>query len=530
MTNDLRKLSALDIGNLIRERKISSPEVTREFLDAALADQAKAEADNTKVNSFISMDKDGAMKRAEDVQRLIDAGKSPSPLAGVPVAVKDNMCVKGVQTTAASKILEGFKPPYNATVVEKLNAAGAVVIGKTNLDEFAMGASTETSWYGVCRNPLDTSRVPGGSSGGSAACVAAGFAPWSLGSDTGGSIRQPCAFNGVTGVKPTYGSVSRYGLMAFASSLDQIGPIARTARDCAVGLSILSGPDERDSTSVAPAPFDVCDAIMGIGAKNMKGMKIGLPANYFAEGLKDDVASAVRKAAAQFAEMGAAVEEFDLPLIEYAVPVYLIVACAEASSNLSRYDGVKYGYRSPNARDIHGEYYITRSEGFGVEVKRRIMLGSFVLSSGYFDAYYKKALKVRGLIKAEFDKAFGKFDCILSPTCPSVAYHLGEQINDPMAMYLGDIYTVSVNLIGAPAVALPCGAGEGGMPVGMQLIGPNFSDVKLLGAAIAYQDEYGTGNEAHSAGAGNKMKGAGDKIQSAGGGCGTKCAGPEVRS
>jgi aspartyl-tRNA(Asn)/glutamyl-tRNA(Gln) amidotransferase subunit A len=495
MKNELRQYSALDIGNLIRERKLSSPEATRAFLDAALADHAKNPDDETKINAFVSIDEDSAMARAAEVQKQIDAlpqdeiTEKLSPLAGVPVAVKDNMCVDGGVTTAASKILKGFRPPYDATVVERINSAGAVIIGKANLDEFAMGASTETSHFGVCRNPLDTTRVPGGSSGGSAAAVAAGFAPYALGSDTGGSIRQPCAFNGVTGVKPTYGSVSRYGLLAFASSLDQIGPIARTARDCAVSLSILSGPDERDSTSVLDAPLNVCKAIRG--EYDLKGIKIGLPVNYFTDGLKEDVASAVRGAADSFTALGAEVEEFELPLIEYAVPVYLIVACAEASSNLSRYDGVKYGYRSPNAHDIHDEYFITRSEGFGTEVKRRIMLGSFVLSSGYFDAYYKKALQVRGRIKAEFDKAFHKYDFILSPTCPSVAYHIGEQINDPIAMYLGDIYTVSVNLTGAPAVALPCGPGEGGMPVGMQLIGPNFSDAKLLGAAIAYQDAYG---------------------------------------
>jgi aspartyl-tRNA(Asn)/glutamyl-tRNA(Gln) amidotransferase subunit A len=483
-------MSALDIGNLIRERKLSSPEATRVFVSAALADAGKAPSDETKINAFINVDEEGAMRRAAEVQRMIDAGETPSPLAGVPMAMKDLICTKGDVTTAGSKILDGFRPPYDATVAEKLKDAGAVMIGKANMDEFAMGSSNETSYFGVCRNPVDTSRVPGGSSGGSAAAVAAGFAPYATGSDTGGSIRQPCSFCGVTGVKPTYGSVSRYGLMAFASSLDQIGPIARTARDCAVALSVISGPDPRDSTSVLPEQFDVCKAIRG--EYDMSAMKIGLPRNYFAEGLADDVGDAVRGAAKRFEELGAAVEEFDLPLIEYAVPVYLIVACAEASSNLSRYDGVKYGYRSPNARDIYGEYYVTRSEGFGAEVKRRVMLGSFVLSSGHFDAYYKKALKVRGLIKAEFDRAFDKYDFILSPVCPTVAFRVGEQIGDPLAMYLGDIYTVSVNLIGAPSVALPCGTGEGGMPVGMQLIGRNFSDPVLLGAAIEYQDAYGS--------------------------------------
>jgi aspartyl-tRNA(Asn)/glutamyl-tRNA(Gln) amidotransferase subunit A len=498
MNDDLRKLGALDVGNLIRGRKISSPEATRVFLDAALADAAKDPSDETKINAFVSIDEEGAMRRAGEVQRRIDAGEIISPLAGVPMAMKDLICMKGGATTAASRILDGFRPPYDATVAEKLLGAGAVVIGKTNMDEFAMGSSNETSYYGVCRNPADPSRVPGGSSGGSAAAVAAGFAPYATGSDTGGSIRQPCSFCGVTGVKPTYGSVSRYGLMAFASSLDQIGPMARTARDCAVILSTISGPDERDSTSVMDAPFDVCKAIRG--EYDLRKMKIGLPRNYFAEGLADDVGAAVRGAAAAFESLGAEVEEFDLPLIEYAVPVYLIVACAEASSNLSRYDGVKYGYRSPNANDIRGEYYVTRSEGFGTEVKRRIMLGSFVLSSGHFDAYYKKALKVRGLIKAEFDKAFDRYDFILSPVCPTTAFRVGEQIGDPLTMYLGDIYTVSVNLVGAPAVALPSGTGEGGMPVGMQLIGPGFSDPVLLGAAIKYQDEFGTGTETPSVG------------------------------
>jgi aspartyl-tRNA(Asn)/glutamyl-tRNA(Gln) amidotransferase subunit A len=337
--------------------------VTRVFLDAALADAAKGAGDDTKINAFISIDEEGAMRRAAEVQRLIDSGDSPSPIAGVPVAMKDLICVKGNATTAGSKMLDGFRPPYDATVTEKLYGAGAVVIGKTNMDEFAMGSSNETSYFGVCRNPADTSRVPGGSSGGSAAAVAAGFAPYATGSDPGGSIRQPCSFCGVTGVKPTYGSVSRYGLMAFASSLDQIGPMARTARDCAVILSLISGPDARDSTSVMDTQFNVCKAIRS--EYDIKDMKIGLPRNYFAEGLAEDVGAAVRGAADSFAKLGATVEEFELPLIEYAVPVYLIVACAEASSNLSRYDGVKYGYRSPNAHDIHGEYYVTRSEGFG---------------------------------------------------------------------------------------------------------------------------------------------------------------------
>jgi aspartyl-tRNA(Asn)/glutamyl-tRNA(Gln) amidotransferase subunit A len=488
---EIRELSALDVGNLIRSRQISSPEITQIFLDAAKADAAKNEEDETKINAFISLDEEGALNRAREVQKRLDAGECLSPLAGVPVAVKDNICVKGGVTTAASRILKDFMPPYDATVVEKLYEAGAVVIGKTNLDEFAMGSSTETSYFGVCRNPRDTSRVPGGSSGGSAAAVAAGFAPYAIGSDTGGSIRQPCAFTGVTGVKPTYGAVSRFGLMAFASSLDQIGPIGRTARDCAVALSLISGPDPKDSTSIIDAPLDVCDVIRaGAPEEVARGMKIGLPKNYFNDALDNDVASAVLRAVDVFRSMGAEVEELNLPLIEYAIPVYYIIACAEASSNLSRYDGVKYGYRSPSAKDIHDEYYITRSEGFGAEVKRRIMLGSFVLSSGYFDAYYKKALQVRGLIKSAFDDALASCDFIISPVTPTVAYPIGGKINDPIAMYLSDVYTVSVNLVGVPSVALPCGVSHG-LPIGMQLIGRDFSESSLLRVADAYQRREG---------------------------------------
>ncbi|MDR2487627.1 MAG: Asp-tRNA(Asn)/Glu-tRNA(Gln) amidotransferase subunit GatA [Clostridiales Family XIII bacterium] len=500
MGDDIRSMGALAIGTLIKERKASSPEVTRIFLDAALADAAKPDGDETKVNAFISIDEEGAMRQAEEAQRHIDAGSAPSPLAGVPCAVKDNICVRGTATTAASRILEHFVPPYDATVVEKLRGAGAVILGKANLDEFAMGGSTETSYFGVTRNPADLSRVPGGSSGGSAAAVAAGFVPWAVGSDTGGSIRQPCAFTGVTGIKPTYGSVSRYGLMAYASSLDQIGPIARDARDCAAALAILSGPDERDSTDVIPEPFAFGELARAAadGSKDsgeggsvrarLARMKVGLPTNYFQAGISDDVKETILAAADRLRTLGAQVEEFDLPLIEHAVPAYYIIACAEASSNLSRYDGVKYGYRSKAAQDILSEYTRTRSEGFGTEVKRRIMLGSFVLSSGYFDAYYKKALKVRGLIARAFDEALGRFDFILSPVTPSVAYRIGEQIGDPLAMYLADIYTVSVNLIGAPAIALPCGTGEGGLPVGMQFIGRPFGEETLLAAACAWQE------------------------------------------
>ncbi|MDR3363585.1 MAG: Asp-tRNA(Asn)/Glu-tRNA(Gln) amidotransferase subunit GatA [Clostridiales Family XIII bacterium] len=486
---DLRTLTALELGALIKKKKVSSPEATRVFLDAARRDFDKSADDETKINAYTDLFEAEAMAQAEAVQERIDAGEYLSPLSGVPVALKDLICTKEGTTTAASKILGGFRAPYDAGAAERLKGAGAVILGKVNMDEFAMGGSTETSHYGITRNPWDTSRVPGGSSGGSAAAVAAGFAPYALGSDTGGSIRQPCSFCNLTGIKPTYGSVSRYGLMAYGSSLDQIGPLAKDARDCAVSLSIISGRDGRDSTSVMEEPFRFCDIIHGeFGDGRMGGLKIGVPANYFSmPGMKDDVRGAVLGAASVLRGLGADVEEFDLPMIDYAVPTYLIIACAEASSNLSRYDGVKYGYRSPGAKTIHDSFYRSRSEGFGTEVKRRIILGSFVLSSGYFDAYYKKALRVRGLIKSVFDEALEKYDIILAPVCPTVAYGIGGQIDDPLAMYLGDIYTTSVNLTGLPGAAAPCGFGEGGMPVGMQLIGKAYSEGLLLDTIARFQ-------------------------------------------
>ncbi|HWQ79674.1 MAG TPA: Asp-tRNA(Asn)/Glu-tRNA(Gln) amidotransferase subunit GatA [Anaerovoracaceae bacterium] len=481
----IREMSALELGEKIKKREFSCKEAAKEYLDAIRQDTDAAENGGQSVNAYISVMEEEALKRAEAVQERIDSGETLSPLAGVPVAVKDNICTKGTKTTAASKILSNFIPPYDATVIEKLQKAGAVIIGKANLDEFAMGGSTETSWYGVTRNPWDLDRVPGGSSGGSAATVAAKLAPYALGSDTGGSIRQPCAFCNLTGIKPTYGSVSRYGLMAYASSLDQIGTMGRDVKDCAAALSIISGYDPKDSTSVMDRPFDFFED------GGMKGLKIGIPKNYFETGISDEVKSAVLEAAKEFEKLGADVTEFEIPTIEYAVPAYYIVACAEASSNLSRYDGIKYGFRSENAKEMLEVFYRSRSEGFGTEVKRRIMLGSFVLSSGYFDAYYKKALQVRGLIKQSFDDAFEKYDVILSPVSPTTAYRIGAQIDDPLAMYMADIYTVSINLAGLPAVALPCGFSSDGMPVGMQLIGKAFSEPVLVKAAAAYQSVTG---------------------------------------
>ncbi|MBS4869191.1 MAG: Asp-tRNA(Asn)/Glu-tRNA(Gln) amidotransferase subunit GatA [Eubacterium sp.] len=470
--------TALEIGQMIKNKEVSSVEVTKSML-------ANIKERDEKVNAFVSVFEDEAIKQAEEVQAKIDAGELTSPLAGVPMAIKDNICTKDRLTTCGSKMLHNFKPPYNATVTEKLESAGAVVLGKLNMDEFAMGGSTETSYFGATGNPWDVTRVPGGSSGGSAAAVAAEEVTYALGSDTGGSIRQPCSFCGVSGIKPTYGAVSRYGLVAFASSLDQIGPVGRDIKDCAEVLSVISGHDAKDSTSVKRPVFDFSTCFDG----NLKGMKIGIPTNYFGKGLDEDVKKSVLEAAETLKKLGAEIEEFEMNIVDYAIPTYYVLACAEASSNLSRYDGIKYGYRKRDCEDLMEVYLTSRSEGFGMEVKRRIMLGSFVLSSGYYDAYYNKSLKVRGLIKKSFDEAFKKYDMILSPVAPTTAYKIGENSSDPLKMYLGDIYTVSVNLAGIPAVSVPCGFGSNGMPIGMQLIGNAFDESKLVRAAYAFQRE-----------------------------------------
>lgn len=473
---DFYDKTALQLGKMIKSGEVTSPEVTKAYIE-------RIKASDSKINSFVTVLEEEAIKQAEDVQKKIEAGELSSPIAGVPVAIKDNICTKDILTTCSSKMLYNFKPPYNACVVEKLSAAGAVVLGKTNLDEFAMGGSTETSYFGVTKNPFDLERVSGGSSGGSAAAVAAGLAPYALGSDTGGSVRQPCSFCGVSGIKPTYGGVSRYGLVAFASSLDQIGPIGKDIRDCAEILSVISGHDERDSTSVKGFGYDFSDCFEG----DLKEIKVGVPVNYFGEGLDSEVKASVLSACCKLKELGAEIVELELPIVDYAIPAYYIIACAEASSNLSRYDGIKYGYRSEKGEGLSDVFFNSRSEGFGMEVKRRIMLGSFVLSSGYFDAYYKKGLQVRGLIKESFNKAFEKCDMIISPVAPTTAYKIGENFTDPLKMYLGDIYTVSVNLAGIPAVSLPCGFDSKGMPIGMQLIGQSFSERKLVKAGYAYQ-------------------------------------------
>ena len=423
------------------------------------------------------------MAQAEAVQKRIAAGELKGPLAGVPVAIKDNMCIEGMLTTCSSKILSNFKPTYTAEAVVQLQKAGAVIVGKTNMDEFAMGSTTETSYYGETKNPWDSSRVPGGSSGGSAAAVAAEEVPYALGSDTGGSIRQPAAFCGVTGIKPTYGRVSRYGLIAYGSSLDQIGPLAKDVTDCATVLEIISTHDSKDSTSVDRADTDFTAALVN----DVKGMKIGIPRDYFGEGIEPEVKEQVLAAAKALEAQGAIVEEFDLSLVEYAIPAYYIIASAEASSNLERFDGVKYGYRTAEYTDLHNMYKKTRSEGFGPEVKRRIMLGSFVLSSGYYDAYYIKALRTKALIKQAFDKAFERYDVILGPVAPTTALKLGESLSDPLKMYLGDIYTVSVNLAGLPGISLPCGYDHQGLPVGLQLLAKPFDEKSIIRAAYTFE-------------------------------------------
>ena len=472
----LMSLTAVELGRKIKEKEVTVEEAVTAALDAI----EKREA---QVHSFVTVDREGALKRAKEVQAKIDAGELTGPLAGVPVAIKDNMCTKGLLTTCSSKILYNFVPTYTAEAVLNLEKAGAVILGKTNMDEFAMGSTTETSAYGVTKNPWNTGHVPGGSSGGSCAAVAAEECSYALGSDTGGSIRQPSSFCGVTGIKPTYGTVSRYGLIAYGSSLDQIGPIAKDVTDCATILEAIASHDVKDSTSVQREDYDFTSALVD----DVRGMKIGIPRDYFGDGLDPEVKVAVLGAAKKLEEKGAIVEEFDLSLVEYAIPAYYVIACAEASSNLARFDGVKYGYRTEQYDGLHNMYKKTRSEGFGAEAKRRIMLGSFVLSSGYYDAYYLKALRTKALIKRAFDKAFEKYDVILGPAAPTTAPKLGESLSDPLKMYLGDIYTISVNLAGLPGITLPCGTDQSGLPIGLQLIGDCFAEKKIIRAAYTYE-------------------------------------------
>ncbi len=475
---DIQKLTAVSLGKKIKEKELS----VREALEASFAQIDQTES---QYHAYVTIDREGAYRQADAVQEKIDKGELTGPLAGVPVAIKDNMCTKGLLTTCSSKILENYIPTYTATAIENLINAGCVVIGKTNMDEFAMGSTTETSYFGVTKNPHNPEHVPGGSSGGSAAAVASNECYFALGSDTGGSIRQPSAFCGITGMKPTYGTVSRYGLIAYGSSLDQIGPMTKNVTDCAAVLDTIASYDKKDSTSIKRDDYDFSSALVS----DVKGLRIGLPKDYFGEGLDGEVKAAIFKAAKTLEGMGAIVEEFDLGLVKYAIPAYYVIASAEASSNLERFDGVKYGYRTKEYDGLHNMYKKTRSEGFGPEVKRRIMLGSFVLSSGYYDAYYLKALKTKALIKKEFDKAFEKYDIILAPAAPTTAPLLGSSLRDPMKMYLSDIYTISANLAGIPGLSIPCGKDKNGLPIGMQLLGGCFKEKTLLRAGFAYETE-----------------------------------------
>lgn len=474
--DNILDLTAVELGKKIRAAETTSVEATQ-----AILKHMKQTED--ELHCYVTVDEEAAIARARQVQKQIEEGSLCGPLAGVPVAVKDNICTRGIRTTCSSKILENFVPTYSAEAFLRLEEAGAVIIGKTNMDEFAMGSTTETSYYGVTKNPWNTAHVPGGSSGGSCAAVAAKEAFYALGSDTGGSIRQPSSFCGVTGIKPTYGTVSRYGLIAYGSSLDQIGPVARDVTDCAVILETIAGYDSKDSTSVKREEYDFSSAL----CEQVDGLRIGLPSGYFAEGLDEEVKEAVLKAADELKKKGAIVEWFDLPLVEYAIPAYYVIASAEASSNLARFDGVKYGYRAKDFEGLHSMYKKTRSEGFGAEAKRRIMLGSFVLSSGYYDAYYLKALRTKALIRKAFDEAFKKYDIILGPTAPTTAPKLGDSLMDPIKMYLGDIYTVAVNLAGLPAISLPCGFDHKGLPIGVQMIGDCFQEKTIIRAAYTYE-------------------------------------------
>lgn len=473
---NILNMTALEIGEAIRSKRITA-------VDAASAVLESIEKTNGKINAYITVNRDEALKKAEEVQAKIDLGELTSPLAGVPIAVKDNICTKNLKTTCASKMLEGFVPCYDATVIERLENAGAIVLGKLNMDEFAMGSTGETSHFGATKNPWDTSRVTGGSSSGAAGAIASKTAVLTLGSDTGGSIRQPASYCGVTGFKPTYGTVSRYGLVAHASSLDQIGPVAQNVADCAALMDIISGVDERDSTTLNIGTPDFLNNL----SDDISGMKIALPRECFeVKGLDSEVSEKVKKVAEALRSKGAIVEEISLSFLEYGVADYYIIASAEASSNLSRFDGVKYGFRA-ETESLSEVYSRSRSEGFGDEVKRRILLGTFVLSSGFYDAYYNKALKVKRVIKEAYDKVFEQFDAILCPTAPTTAPIIGQSLSDPLQMYLSDIFTVSVNIAGLPALSVPCGFDKNGLPVGAQLIGPQLGEQKVLNIGYAYQ-------------------------------------------
>jgi len=469
---ELYELTVHELLEKLDNNEITLEDITKSYIDR-INDKEK------DVQAFVTITDKEALEQVKNIK------ERNTKFAGIPIGIKDNMCTKGIKTTCSSRMLENFVAPYNATVVEKLNNENLVSLGKLNMDEFAMGASTEYSAFKKTKNPWDLNTTPGGSSGGSAAAVAANLVPWALGSDTGGSVRQPASLCGVVGLKPTYGLVSRYGLVAFASSLDQIGPITKDVEDSAMLLNVIAGHDEKDSTSVKIDKKDYTKALV----KDVKGLKIGVPKEYFGEGINEEVKESVKAAIKKYEEMGAVIEECSLDIAEESLAVYYIIACAEASSNLGRFDGIRYGYRTKNFESLNDIYVNSRSEGFGDEVKRRIILGTYVLSSGYYDAYYKKAQKVRTLIKKEFEKLFEKYDVLLTPTSPTVAYEIGTKSNNPLEMYLADLCTVTVNIAGLPGISIPCGVDKEGMPIGMQLIGKHFDEETILRAAYTYEQE-----------------------------------------
>ena len=475
---NLYDLTVHELIDKLKNKEITLEEVNKSYIE-------RINEKENDVKAFVTRTDEDAIEKAKKIDEDIKNGKEVSELSGIPIGIKDNICTKNVKTTCSSKMLENFVSPYNATVIDKINDQNMIMLGKLNMDEFAMGASTEYSYFKKTSNPWNLKRVPGGSSGGSAAAVAAGMVPWALGSDTGGSIRQPSAFCGTVGLKPTYGLVSRYGLVAFASSLDQIGPITKDVTDSAILLNIIAGHDKMDSTSANIDKKDYTKSLV----KDVKGLKIGLPKEYFGEGINPEVKQAVMNAAKEYEKMGAIVEECSISVTDYALATYYIIACAEASSNLGRFDGIRYGYRTKNFTNLTDIYKNSRSEGFGKEVKRRIILGTYVLSSGYYDAYYKKALKVRQVVKNEFKKLFEKYDILLTPTSPTVAFEIGTRSNNPLEMYLADICTVSINIGGVPAISIPCGLDNNGMPIGCQLIGNHFEEEKILRAAFTYEQE-----------------------------------------
>ncbi len=474
---DITEFTVHELLEKLNNDALTSKEIVKAY-------KSRIEEKEKDVQAFITTTLDEAEEQAEKIDAKRKE-KSVGPFAGVPIGIKDNLCTKGVKTTCASKMLENFVSPYDATVVEKLEESGIISLGKLNMDEFAMGSSTENSAMQITHNPWNLNKVPGGSSGGSAAAVAANLVPWALGSDTGGSIREPASFCGVVGLKPTYGLVSRYGLVAFASSLDQVGPITKDVRDCAMLLNLIAGHDEKDSTSYDIEKKDYTKSL----EKDIKGLKIGVPKEFFGEGINKEVKEKLEEAIEKYKEMGAIVEECSLDVAQYALATYYIIACAEASSNLGRFDGIRYGYRAKDYTDLNELFVNSRSEAFGDEVKRRIILGTYVLSSGYYDAYYKKAQKVRTFVKKEFDKNFAKYDVLLTPVAPTTAFNIGEKSNNPLEMYLADICTVSINIAGVPAISIPCGVDKSGMPIGMQLIGNRFNEETILNAAYAFEQK-----------------------------------------